>query len=205
MTFDIDGTLTIGHGWYYIACALGRIADYSRATGLYRAGKSSESEHLRNLLNLAAGEEVGSIRSIVKQTPKLLNIRQSVRMLRENGIESLLLTHNPQYVCEWYEENFGFAGHYSAYQAVTDGVIGTAAEMFPDKVSWLNDLCADWNVHRSRTIHVGDSLSDAAVFLTAGGGIAINSRNRQVTGSATAMLNTTDMKDVAKRILRLSD
>jgi phosphoserine phosphatase len=205
VTFDIDGTLTIGHGWYYIAGALGRIEDYSRYTKRYRAGKSSESEHLCNLLNLAGGKSVESIRSIVKQTPKLLNIRQSVRMLRENDIESLLLTHNPQYICEWYEENFGFAGHYSAFQTVNDGTIGMAVEVFPDKVSWLNELCADWNVHQSRVIHVGDSLSDAAVFLAAGGGIAVNSRNRKVTGSATAMLNTTDMKDVARLILGLSD
>lgn len=204
-TFDIDGTLTIGHGWYFIASLLGREDDYRRYTAMFRAGKSDEARHLSNLLSIAEGVSLNRLYSALEEVPRLRNIAAGIRMLGQAGMEVMLLTHNPQYVCEWYERRFGFSGHCSAFQAVDGGIVGSADGVFPDKAAWLKDMCALKGISPQEVIHTGDSASDAAVFRTIGHGIAVNSRDREVIKSAGYAINTVDMKDVARLLLRISE
>ncbi len=205
VTFDIDGTLTIGHGWFYIASLLGKADEYLEYTAMFRSGRTGEAEHLSNLLSIAEGVPVLKIHSILRSVPKLRNLSAAVRMLSANGLETMLLTHNPQYVCEWYEKRFGFSDHGSAYQPVENGVVCRAGTLRPDKVAWLKQMCAERRISPRDVLHVGDSASDAAVFRATGSGIAVNSREGETTGSAAAAINTTDMKDVAKLILNGSE
>ncbi len=204
-TFDIDGTLTVGHGWYFIAAMLHRMQEYREFTALYRKGGCGEAEHLSNLLSIAEGVPLQKIHSILFRTPRLSGINRAVAMLAEKGLEAVLLTHNPQYVCEWYESRFGFTGHLSAFQPVENGIVGKAPVPHPDKVAWLRGMCSERGYALDEIIHVGDARSDGAVFRATGLGIAVNSRSRDTIGSATASLNTTDMTDVARMIIRLSE
>lgn len=201
VTFDIDGTLTIGHGWFYIAEMLGRGGEYRKTTAAYRSGSIGEDEHLSNLLNMAAGCSVGMVEEALERTPKLDNIAEGIRVLEDNGFRTFLLTHNPQYVCRWYASRYGLHGYGCAEQPVQDGMIGRADGIHADKGAWLARLCRREGIDPSQTIHAGDSESDALIFRLAGLGIGVNSRNSSVRTLGRACVNTTDMMDVVESIL----
>lgn len=205
VTFDIDGTLTMGHGWYYIAKSLGRLSEYNRTTEEFRRGVIGEDEHLANLLNLAAGFPARKVHGILERTPRLENIGEGMGRLRKEGLRIYLLTHNPAYVCEWYMERFGIDGFRGARQAVRNGVVCRTARVHADKVAWMNDICALECIAPERVVHVGDGVADEAVFGRAGMGIAVNTKLRSTRRGASVSVNTTDMLDVVREIIgRLS-
>lgn len=205
VTFDIDGTLTVGHGWYYIAEMLGKKDDYLRSTRLYRSGRIDEREHLNNLLNLAAGRTVDDIAGMLERVPLIDNIAEGVERLKSEGIGSFLLTHNPEYVCRWYSGRFGFEGYICSSQKVDGKTIRRAESAAPDKLAWLDKFCRARKVELEGILHIGDSASDRSVFIRTGRGIAVNTRDRSIIYSATAYLNTTDMNDIAGKVLEISD
>ncbi len=200
VSFDIDGTLTIGHGWFYIASSSGRLDSYIESTSAFRAGMIGEDEHLANLLNIAAGLPLDSVEKMLEDTPRLENIASGIRYLKDRGFRTYLLTHNPDYVCRWYAEKYGMDGFRCARQSVRNGIICRAHGVHADKVGWLNEMCRRESVPRSSVVHVGDGLSDADVFGIAGMGIALNTRIRGAIRRADASINTTDMMDVVRTI-----
>jgi phosphoserine phosphatase len=205
VTFDIDGTLTIGHGWYYIAGMLGRGKDYLNSTRLYRSGRIGEGEHLNNLLNLAAGRTVDDIAGILEKVPLIDNISEGITQLKDEGFGTYLLTHNPEYVCTWYARRFGFDGYMCSAQKVDGKTILRAESAAPDKLAWLDRFCLGRGLRQEKILHIGDSASDRRVFIRTGLGIAVNTRDRSVISSATAHLNTTDMNDIVEKVLEISD
>lgn len=200
ISFDIDGTLTLGHGWYYLASALGREGEYRRTMALYTRGTIGEDTHLTNLLNIAAGFRPGDIEAALRTTPRLENISRGMEALRRKGMRTYLLTHNPAYICGWYVREFGMDGYRCARQVVRNGAICNAAGVHADKVAWMRDICSKESTSPANLIHVGDGLSDCEVFRRSGMGIALNTRLREVRRSASTALNTTDMMDVVRAV-----
>ncbi|MBX8631154.1 MAG: haloacid dehalogenase-like hydrolase [Thermoplasmata archaeon YP2-bin.285] len=204
-TFDIDGTLTLGHGWYCIASLLGRLEEYRRTTSLFRRNKVDENTHLRNLLNLAAGVERVRMDRILEHLPLIDNIGEGVQVLKKAGIRPLLLTHNPPYVCEWYIRRFGFDGFLCAEQPVVAGIIQRADDARAGKADWIGRYCRRERLPLSQVIHAGDSASDIAVFEVTGGGVAVNTNSRKAIRAADAAVNTTDMMDIVSRMMEISE
>lgn len=205
VTFDIDGTLTLGHGWFYIASSLGRLDDYASTTAEYRAGRIGEDEHLSNLLNIAAGSTTEEIREILGTIPRIENIGKGIEELKARGMRTYLLTHNPGYICRWYQEVFGIDGFRCSRQAVRKGRICRAMNAHADKIGWLGEICETEGVHPGEVVHVGDSASDAAVFRRAGMGIAVNTRNRNARMAASVAINTSDMMDIVLAVASPSE
>lgn len=201
VSFDIDGTLTLGHGWYYIAEALGKSADYAATTSRFRAGAIGEGRHLANLLNIAAGTAASELYPVLARTPKIENIAAGMRRLKEAGLGTFLLTHNPGYVCRWYAGEFGIDGYEGARQNVRGGIVCRVHDVRPEKVAWMRKLCRRERISPESLIHVGDSTSDAEVFGNVGMGIALNSNNRLAIAGAAVSLNTADMIEVVETIL----
>ena len=196
VSFDIDGTLTLGHGWFYISSALGRLDDYAATTAGYRAGMIGEDEHLSNLLNIAAGSTTDEIVKILETIPLIENIAKGIQLLKDEGMRTYLLTHNPGYVCLWYQEAFGLDGFRCSRQAVRKGRICRAPNVHADKIGWLGEICRAEGLVPANVVHVGDSDSDAAVFRQAGIGIAVNAGSRSARDVATLAINTSDMMDI---------
>lgn len=202
VSFDIDGTLTLGHGWFYIATALGRVESFRRSAAAFRRHEIDEDEHLTNLLNIAAGFPAVRVVEALRKTPRIENIPEGLQKLKNAGIRPYLLTHNPSYVCKWYVEEFGFSGYKGAMQAVRKGTICRTSG-HADKVEWMRQICSRENIDPSGMMHVGDGDSDASVFALVGGGVAVNSKSRAAIRTSGRSLNTTDMMDIVKAVLKL--
>lgn len=204
VTVDIDGTLTLGHGWKEIATAFGRLDEFEETNRRFFAHEIGEDAHLANLLNIATGHSVREVQELLARTPKLRGIAEGVARLRREGARVALLTHNPTYVADWYHRTFRFDDAEAvASQSVDHGRIGLPGTPRADKAAGLRALLARGNAPAAATVHVGDGWSDVVVFRMVGGGIALNSRLPEVNAAADLALTTSDFRDVAAAIERL--
>ena len=85
VTVDIDGTLTLRHGWRDIAVAFGRLEAFEDTNRRFFAQEIGEDPHLADLLDLATGHTVAEVTAVVEKTPKLRGIREGVSRLHARG------------------------------------------------------------------------------------------------------------------------
>ncbi|HXQ49058.1 MAG TPA: HAD family hydrolase [Thermoplasmata archaeon] len=204
VTFDIDGTLTLVHGWKVLAERFGRSERYERAMARIRNGAAGEDETITELLRIAEGHTVAEVQAGLVETPKLSRIPDGVRELHDRGIRVALLTHNPPYVTDWYRAWGGFddAGGIRGTQP-TQPTIGPPVDVRADKLGALAELVSRAGVEPSAVVHVGDARPDAAVFPHVGAGIALNAKSADVAEAADLALRTTDFGTVVEALLRL--
>jgi len=204
VTVDIDGTLTIGHGWRPIAEAFGGVPAFEESNRRFFAGDIGEDAHLTNLLRITTGRTVAEVETVLCATPKLVGIPEGIAGLHRRGVRVDLLTHNPDYVADWYRRSFGF-DEFAAVSAqpVVDGRIGAPVGVRADKPGALRSLLAHERLPASSVVHVGDGRSDAALFSIVGAGIALNSPYADVRNAADLAVTTNDFRDVVKGILQL--
>jgi len=204
VTVDIDGTLTLVHGWHEIALAFGRLPEYEASNRRFFAHEEGEDEHLADLLDLATGRTVEEVREVVARTPKLAGIGEGIAELRGRGARVALLTHNPSYVVEYYQRTFGFDDAEGVDAQTTDGGrIGAPRDVRADKPGGLERLLARAGVDPRATVHVGDGWSDAEVFRLVGGGVALNSRLAEVERAADRVVRSRDFRDVVEALTTL--
>jgi HAD superfamily phosphoserine phosphatase-like hydrolase len=204
VTFDIDGTLTTVHGWGLIADRVGRREEYDRTQRRFRAGEIGEDEHLLDLLRLADGLTVAEVCALMESIPKIGGIREAIRDWHGRGTEVALLTHNPDYVCQWYAREFGFDGYSGTTVAVpTDGRLVLPPVLHADKVAGLAELLGRFRVPAGRVAHVGDGWADARVFPRVGAGVALNSAYPEVEAAADLVLHTEDLRRLPELLERL--
>ncbi len=205
VTFDVDGTLTRGHGWAPIAAAFGRTAEFDATGRRFLAGDEGEDEHLERLLDLASGHSVAEVEAVLERTPRLAGISETVARLAELGAVPALLTHNPPYVTGWYERTFGFRATSGVdVQALRDGVIQRPGPVSADKRAGTEALCARFRVPATAAVHVGDGWADIPVFRAVGAGVSLNSALPEVRATADVVLETTDLRDVPRALERLT-
>lgn len=204
VSFDIDGTLTRGHGWRFVAEATGQSAAFEATNGRFHRGEIGEAEHLTNLLNLAAGRTPEEVLDLVRRAPKIGGIRPTVAALHHAGCRTALLSHNPEYVCRWYATEFGFDDF--------EGTAGTRIEgdriqpypiARPDKVAGLGRLLERARTEPRRAAHVGDGQADLAVFARVGAGVALNAELPEVRSRADLALDSDDLRDLLDPLSRL--
>ncbi len=205
VTVDIDGTLTLVHGWERIARQFGREADYLGTTGRFRRQEVGEDSHLAALLALAQGHTIGEVESVLAETPHLDGIREGIAALHQEGAKVALLTHNPPYVARWYAREFGFDDleGTAVIEPAAGGPIPPSGLVHADKPGSLQRLTERLHVSPRDTVHVGDGWSDAELFPLIGGGVALNSPFPDVDRAADLALHVRDFRVVARAILGL--
>lgn len=205
VTVDIDGTLTLGHGWRPIAKAFGRLPVFEESNRRFYAREIGEDEHLADLLGIATGHTVAEVEQLVRATPKLRGIREGVVRLKELGARVALLSHNPPYVTSFYREEFGFDDDEGVdAQTVSRGRIGPPVGVRADKIQGLRKLLYRAGTDSGHTVHVGDGWADVPVFRAVGGGVALNASLPDVQAAADLVLETDDFRAVADAIRDLA-
>lgn len=204
VTVDIDGTLTLVHGWRALAEAFGRTNQYERAMARFRAGEAGEDGTIASLLEIAEGRTVAEVERVLAATPKLTGIPEGVHRLHSEGIAVGLLTHNPAYVTDWYRRFGGFddAGGLRGTQP-TEPSLGAPIGVRTDKLGALREMQARQAVAPGSVVHVGDARADAAVFPHVGGGVSLNAKTPDVAKVADLAIRTTDFGAVVTALLRL--
>ncbi len=205
VTIDIDGTLTLVHGWRRIAEAFGRVSLFEATRRRFLAHEIGEDEHLADLLDLANGHTIVEVEAVLAATPRLSGVSEGVRALQDLGARVALLTHNPPYVCAWYQKTFGFDDFEGTLGSVEkNGLLTRPGPVRADKLGGLLRLSERAQVPPRETVHVGDGRSDAEVFRRVGGGVAVNAPLPEVQREADVSITTTRFGDVVAAIRSLS-
>lgn len=204
VTFDIDGTLTRGHGWRFIAERTGRLAQFEAADARYRSGAAGEDAHLRALLDIGEGRTLREIEDLLEQSPKIAHIAATVHGLHERGARVALLSHNPEFVCAWYRQRFGFDDDEGTRGTRTRaGRILPYGRLHVSKILGMRRLRRRAGVPPRQAIHIGDGRADSRVFPYVGGGIALNATVPAVRAAANVALTTADLRDVLPCLERI--
>jgi phosphoserine phosphatase len=204
ITVDIDGTLTLTHGWREIAVAFGCLPTFEGINRRFRSREIDGDTQLAGLLDIASGHTVADVEAVLEKTPKLAGIAEGVVRAHGLGAKVALLSHNPAYVVDWYRHSFGFDdGEGVRGPTVTRGRIGPTPPIHADKVEMLGAMLGRLKIPSSRVVHVGDGWADMEVFPKVGRGVALNSSFPEVDAAADLALRTTDFREVVDAISRL--
>lgn len=196
VSFDIDGTIAVGHGWRAIARARWLEEEFDEAQELFTQGRTTEDQHLRRLLNFARGMTVREVFRVLEHTRHLPHLAETVQALHARGVQVALLTHNPAYICQWYAEHFGFDLWAGVLQRVSKGRVEAVHRLHVDKRAGLGLLLLRTGVAPFEAAHLGDGLADARVFPHVATGVALNSRVPEVRRASDLTADTLDARSL---------
>ncbi len=149
---------------------------------------------------LLSGRRLGDILQEVSKLETMRNIRETVEKLQGHGLHVIILTDNPDFLCQYLVEKYGFNGYVSSKVGVKDGIVTENVEPLPDKRLGIRKYCAWLSIPLRKSMHIGDGVNDVPVFRVVGYSVALNSKIERVVRTASMRIETDDMLDVYEKI-----
>jgi HAD superfamily phosphoserine phosphatase-like hydrolase len=200
VSFDVDKTLFRQPALTQAARGLGIGKKWDAIDEMYHRKRITLRQALLQQFQLLVGMKLVDVLAEVSKVPMMRNIREAVDKLLGLGLSVILCTDNPDFLCQYLVEQFGFRGFVSSKVAVKNGVITDDIEPLPDKRLGIRKYCAWMSIPLSKTVHVGDGLNDVPVFRVVGYSIALNTSLEKVRKAASYHMETDDFLDVYKHI-----
>ena len=200
VSFDLDKTLFRRPALTTAARALGIGKEWDRLDEMYEKRRITLREGLVAQYKLLVGMKAEDILMEASKVEMMKNIRETVDKLLGQGIQVIITTDNPDFLCQYMVEHFGFNGFVSSKVAVKNGVIVDEIEALPDKRLGIRKYCAWMSVPLSKVVHIGDGPNDVPIFRVVGYSIALNTDLDKVRKNASYQMKTEDLLDVYKQI-----
>ena len=200
VSFDLDKTLFRQPALTQAARGLGIGKKWDAIDEMYHRQRITLRQALLQQFRLLVGMKLVDVLAEVSKVPMIQNIREAVDKLLGLGLSVILCTDNPDFLCQYLLEQFGFRGFVSSKVAVKNGVIIDDIEPLPDKRLGIRKYCAWMSIPLSKTVHVGDGLNDVPVFRVVGYSIALNTGLEKVKRAASHQMETDSLLDVYKHI-----
>ena len=200
VSFDVDKTLFRQPALTQAVRGLGIGKKWDAIDQMYHRQRITLRQGLLQQFQLLVGMKLSDVLAEVSKVPMIRNIREAVDKLLGLGLSVILCTDNPDFLCQYLVEQFGFRGFVSSKVAVKNGVIIDDIEPLPDKRLGIRKYCAWMSIPLSKTVHVGDGLNDVPVFRVVGYSIALNTNLEKVRKAASHQIETDDLLDVYKHI-----
>ena len=200
VSFDVDKTLFRKPALTTAARPLGIADRWDNLDELYHKRRISLGQCLLDQYKLLVGMKLEDILREVSKVEMIHNIRETVDKLLGLGLQVILTTDNPDFLCQYLVEHFGFNGFVSSKVAVKNGVVTTEIEPFPDKRLGIRKYCAWMSIPLSKVVHVGDGLNDVPIFRIVGYSIALNTDQDKVNKTASHHMKTDNLLDVYEHL-----
>src|SRR2546430_13165954 len=200
VSFDVDKTLFREPALTQAARGLGIGKKWDAIDELYEKKRITLRQGLLQQYQMLVGMKLEDVLAEVVKFPMMRNIRETFDKLLGLGHSVILCTDNPDFLCQYLVEQFGFRGFVSSKVAVKNGLITDDIEPLPDKSLGIRKYCAWMSIPLSKTVHVGDGLNDVPVFRVVGYSIALNTSLEKVKRAASHQMQTDNLLDVYKHI-----
>jgi phosphoserine phosphatase len=200
VSFDVDKTLYRQPALTMAARGLGIGKKWDGIDQMYHRQRITLRQGLLQQFQLLVGMKLVDVLAEVSKVPMMRNIREAVDKFLGLGLSVILCTDNPDFLCQYLVEQFGFRGFVSSKVAVKNGVITDDIEPLPDKRLGIRKYCAWMSIPLSKTVHVGDGLNDVPIFRVVGYSIALNTSLEKVRKAASHQIETDNLLDVYKHI-----
>jgi phosphoserine phosphatase len=201
VSFDVDKTLFRKPALTTASRSLGIGDRWDALDEMERKKRITTGQCLLSQYKLLVGMRLEDILREVLKVERIRNIRETVEKLLGLGLQVILTTDNPDFLCQYLVEHFGFNGFVSSKVAVKNGIITDEIEPLPDKRVGMRKYCAWMSIPLSKVIHIGDGLNDVPVFRVVGYSIAINASLDKVKKAASHEVETNNLLDVYQHIL----
>jgi phosphoserine phosphatase len=200
VSFDVDRTLFRKPALTTAVRALGIGERWDALDEMEEKKRITIGQCLAGQFKLLVGMKLQDILREVSKVEMMNNIREAVDKFLGQGLQVILTTDNPDFLCQYLVEHFGFNGYVSSKVAVKDGVITDDIEPLPDKRLGIRKYCAWMSIPLSKVVHVGDGLNDVPVFRVVGYSIALNTSLDKVKKTASHQMTTDSLLDIYEHI-----
>jgi|SRR5215831_11340391 len=200
VSFDLDKTLFRKPALTTAARALGIGQRWDSVDKMYEKGRITLGQALLSQYKLLVGMRLENILAEVAKLETIRNIRETVEKLLGQGLQTMVTTDNPDFLCQYLVQHYGFNGFVSSKVAVKDGKVTDNIEPLPDKRLGIRKYCAWMSIPLSKVIHIGDGLNDVPVFRVVGYSIALNTELDKVKKTASYQMKTDNLLDVYEHI-----
>ena len=200
VSFDVDGTIFRKAALTQASRSLGIGEKWDSLEEMFLHQRINKRELLTSQYKLLQGMKLTDILQAVSKVEVIKNVRETVEKLQGHRIRVVLLTDNPDFLCGYLIERFGFEGYVGSKVGVKDGIVTSEIEPLPDKRLGLRKYAAWTGIPLSRCAHVGDWINDVPVFRVVRYSVALNARTEKVKASASYHMETDDLIDVYKHL-----
>src|SRR5260370_5702440 len=200
VSFDLDKTLFRQPALTQAARGLGIGKKGDTIDEMYHKKRITLRQGLMQQFQLLVGMKIADVLTEVAKVPMMRNIRETVDKLLGLGLSVILCTDNPDFLCQYLVEQFGFRGFVSSKVAVTNGVITDDIEPLPDKRLGIRKYCAWMSIPLSKTVHVGDGLNDVPVFRLVGYSIALNTSLEKERRAPSHQMEPDDLLNISNNL-----
>jgi len=204
VSFDVDGTIFRKAALTQAARSLGIGEKWDSLDEMHHHRRITLRECLLSEYKLLQGMKLADILHEVSKVEVIKNIRETIEKLQGHRIRVVLLTDNPDFLCAYLIERFGFEGYVGSKVGIKDGIVTGEIEPLPDKRLGLRKYCAWLSIPLSRCAHVGDWINDIPVFRTVRYSVALNAKVERVKASASHHMETDDLLDVYRHFQSIS-
>jgi len=200
VSFDVDGTIFRKAALTQASRSLGIGEKWDSLEEMFLHQRINKRELLISQYKLLQGMKLTDILQAVSEVEVIRNVRETVEKLQGHGIRVILLTDNPDFLCAYLIERFGFEGYVGSKVGIKDGTVTGEVEPLPDKRLGLRKYCTWTGIPPSRCAHVGDWINDVPVFRMVRYSVALNAQTEKVKGSASYHIETDDLLDVYRHL-----
>jgi len=200
VSFDVDGTIFRKPALTHVAGSLGIGEKWNALDEMHLHRRITKSEVLVSQYKLLQGMKLTDILQAVLKVEVIKNVRETVEKLQGHKIRVVLLTDNPDFLCAYLIERFGFEGYVGSKVGIKNGIVTDEIEPLADKRLGLRKYCAWTGIPPSRCAHVGHWINDVPVFRIVRYSVALNAQTEKVKASASYHLETDDLLDVYKHL-----
>ena len=200
VSFDVDGTIFRKAALTQASRSLGIGEKWDSLEEMFLHQRINKRELLISQYKLLQGMKLTDILQAVSEVEVIRNVRETVEKLQGHGIRVILLTDNPDFLCAYLIERFGFEGYVGSKVGIKDGTVTGEIEPLPDKRLGLRKYCTWTGIPPSRCAHVGDWINDVPVFRMVRYSVALNAQTEKVKGSASYHIETDDLLDVYRHL-----
>lgn len=203
VSFDVDGTIFRRAALTAAAPALGIGEKWNHYDEMEAHRRITKKECLDSQFKLLAGKGLDEVLREVSKVEVMRNIREAVEKLQGLRLGVVLLTDNPDFLCTYLVERFGFNGFAASKVPVKNGVITEEIQSLSDKLEGLKKYCKWLSIPLEKCVHIGDWDNDLPVFRSVGYSIALNPSNEKVRAAASYTLQTDNLLDVYSHLTSL--
>jgi phosphoserine phosphatase len=203
VSFDVDGTIFRRAALTAAAPALGIGEKWNHYDEMEAHRRITKKECLDLQFKLLAGKGLDEVLREVSKVEAMRNTRETVEKLQGLRLGVVLLTDNPDFLCTYLVERFGFNGFVASKVPVKNGVITEEIQSLPDKLEGLKKYCKWLSIPLEKCVHIGDWDNDLPVFRSVGYSIALNSKTDKVKAAASHAIQTDDLLDVYRHLTSL--
>jgi phosphoserine phosphatase len=208
VAFDMDGVLVeFNSTWCWIHSHFG--VNNETALQEFIDGVIDDHEFMRR--DIALWKEripdinIDYINGVLDPVPEVKGVGETIRILKENGIRTVIISGGLDIVARRIADSYGFDGWAANGLEVDDfGTLtgkGILRVELVNKRKALDSFLEKWGISGDRAAAVGNSFVDVSMFKGCSLSIAFNPIDAWVAENASAVVDSDDLSDILPLIL----